>query len=101
MRRKSPRQTSNHQDDRRGAGSRDVGKRKRDMCPDEGVDRKHRRREEECVTTRTSRYETRSDYRLREELRREVVREREALRARDHHDQGDGGRRGRDEYSSS
>ena len=47
------------------------------------------------------RYETRSDYRLREELRREVVREREALRARDHHDQGDGGRRGRDEYSSS
>jgi len=61
---------------------RDCGKRKRDYITDEATDRKHRRREkeEEYVSSRTSRYETRSDYRRREQ---ELTRPREEQRQRD------------------
>ena len=91
-----------------------MGKRKRDFVNDEGVvDRKHRRRDEDSISTRTNRYatlfkccnlhqksnlryETRSDYRRKEELRREVVREREARREYEGRGRGERG-----EYSHS
>ena len=74
---------------------RDLGKRKRDVAADEAPERKHRRREEaETVSSRTSRYETRSGYRRREELQRE--RERESRRERDQQDETDLRRQGRD-----
>ena len=38
------------------SGTRDLGKRKRDFVNDEGVvDRKHRRRDEDSISTRTNR----------------------------------------------
>ena len=96
---------------------RDLGKRKRDVVTDEAPDRKHRRREEEeMVSSRTSRYETRSGYRRREEQReRETRREREGqaeseLRRQgrdravqtDHHDRySGGGARHRDRRDAS
>ena len=74
---------------------RELGKRKREIVADEAPERKHRRREEaETVSSRTSRYETRSGYRRREELKRE--RERETRREREQEEEKELRRQGRD-----
>ena len=58
MRRRSPQQdgwSGAGEERQRRQGSRDLGKRKRDYIAEEAGDRKHRRRDPECVSSRTSR----------------------------------------------